>query len=294
MSAPEYIFRPGQLFRRMGTRAGTSDTFDVVRLPWGLEIEIRPGEMIARALRRKGIYDLVMTETIWRLLDPGECGLDAGAHVGYVTSLMAARAGSSGRVLAIEAHPELFGELSRNVGRWRQISGTAPVDLHNLAASDVRALGFLRIPSDWLTNRGVAAVMPAESKIGSGERKCAVECAPLDELLGENTRIGVAKLDVEGHESAVLRGAARLLQGAAVRDIVFEDFGIYPTDAMCVLKGYGYSIFSLARTFLGPSLGPPDRTGTRPWDDPNYLATLDPARATARMKKRGWAVLRAH
>lgn len=249
--------------------------------------------MISRSIARKGIYDLVLTETVWRLLDEGEFGLDVGAHLGYVTSLMAARGGRSGKVIGLEPHPELFQELSRNVARWKGAPNSAEVTVLNVAASDTAGAGFLRIPPDWELNRGVASVLAQSQNLGERDRKCAVRRDRLDNLLEANARVGVAKLDVEGHEDAVLRGAEGFLGRGAIRDIVFEDFGRYPTPAMLLLERFGYKVFSLAKALWGPRLAPADRSGVAPWNDPNYLATLDPSRAIARLGKKGWAVLKS-
>ena len=291
LCAPEYIFRPAQLLRRARRRLALHPP-EVCRLPWGLDLRLSPGEMISRSIARKGIYDLVLTETVWRLLDEGEYALDVGSHLGYVTSVMAARVGRRGKVIGLEPHPDLFQELSRNVERWKEARNAAEVVVLNVAASDVAGAGFLRIPPDWEANRGVASVLEPGQVLAEKDRKCPARRERLDNLLEANIRVGVAKLDVEGHESAVLRGAEGLLGRRAIRDIVFEDFGRYPTAAMLLLEGFGYTVYSLAKALWGPRLAPADRSGVPQWDDPNYLATLDPARAVARLQKRGWAVLK--
>ena len=45
-----------------------------------------------------GIYDLIVTEILWRLINKGEIAVDVGANIGYMTSLMAAKVASSGKV----------------------------------------------------------------------------------------------------------------------------------------------------------------------------------------------------
>lgn len=37
-----------------------------------------------------GVYDLPVSETIWRLLDPGDYAIDVGASLGHMTGIMAA------------------------------------------------------------------------------------------------------------------------------------------------------------------------------------------------------------
>lgn len=100
------------------------------------------------------------------------------------------------------------------------------------------------------------------------------------------------KIDVEGHERAVLEGAERALADRRIRDVVFEDFDDPPTAVAQLLQGHGYEIFSLDHSLLRPLAGPPTRrAGGLSGADPSYLATADPRRALDRLSRRGWAVL---
>jgi hypothetical protein len=113
-------------------------------------------------------------------------------------------------------------------------------------------------------------------------------------MFADRAHIGVLKIDVEGHEAAVLQGAASLLARHGIRDIVFEEHGSHPTNATRLLEGYGYALFRLRQRFLGLSADPAGESGKHgQWDPPSYLATTDPDRATVRLAPRGWAVLGA-
>lgn len=92
INKPEYLYRPRQALQRIAqTLRPQPKTFQAV-LPWGLRMWVRPSEDLGSALWRFGIYDLPLSETIWRLLDPGETAIDVGANIGYVTGLMAGAA----------------------------------------------------------------------------------------------------------------------------------------------------------------------------------------------------------
>ena len=251
-----------------------------------------PPELISNAIWHKGVYDLVLSETIWRLLDAGETALDVGAHVGYVTSLMAARVGARGEVISFEPHPILFQELRTNVQLWAEIANTAEVRVVNIALSDRNCFAVLKTPSNWELNRGVATIVIGNHDVKRDEAYYPVTLKRLDDLLDEDVRLGLLKLDVEGHEINILSGALRLLGRGAIRDIIFEDVGDYPTPTMLLLENFGYSLFSLAKYFRGPRLRSADRNGVSPRDDPNYLATLEPSRAIQRMNRKGWFVLK--
>ena len=99
------------------------------------------------------------------------------------------------------------------------------------------------------------------------------------------------KVDVEGHEPSVLRGAGGLLEGGAIRDIVFEDHDDYPSEATAVVEEAGYELISLDNDLWGLRLGAPaDRGGVAAGPGPSYLATREPDRARQRLGKRGWQV----
>lgn len=100
------------------------------------------------------------------------------------------------------------------------------------------------------------------------------------------------KIDVEGHERAVLEGAERALADRRIRDIVFEDFDDPPTAVAQLLQGHGYEVFSPDHSLLRPLAGPATRrAASLSGADPSYLATTDPRRALDRLSRRGWAVL---
>jgi FkbM family methyltransferase len=273
---PEYLFQPARLMRRIRGVAG--DPAKPVRLPWGHALRIHPGDGISNAILASGVYDLALSEAIWRLLDPGERALDAGANLGYVTSLMAARTGPRGHVDSFEPHPALFQELSDNAAPWDRVR------LHRTALSDRRGRAFLKVPDYFEVNRGTASV----NFQGEG---CEVTLETLDDLFAGD-RFDVVKIDVEGHEAAVLAGARRMLERHAIRDIVFEDFNPFPSAAMAMVTGSGYTLFRIEKNLLGPALCDPASAVKTQWSAVNYLATVDPERALTRMRARGWSVLR--
>src|ERR1700682_4087610 len=94
---PEYVYRPKQFYLRV-VRGFRRETRCVdLRLPWGTSIYVHPEHHIGRAIWHLGLYDLAVTEALWRLVDSGELAVDIGANIGYMTGVMAVRAGASGR-----------------------------------------------------------------------------------------------------------------------------------------------------------------------------------------------------
>jgi FkbM family methyltransferase len=253
-----------------------------VLLPWGLPMRVRTDDTIGNAIARTGVYDLVATEVLFRLTDLAELAVDAGANIGYMTGVLATAVGPKGRVEAFEPHPEVFSELAENVARWRG-APIGEIRVHQLALSRRSGAGMLHVSAEFKANRGTAALDSQRQETGID-----VPLARLDALVAE--RIGVMKLDVEGHEVHVLGGSDALLAEQRIRDIVFEEHNDLPTELTQLLESHGFVLFAIDQKLLGPRMHPPPSAGSS-WDPPTYLATLDPTRALRRLRRLGWSCL---
>ncbi len=286
---PEYLYRPRQLLRRAAlTVAYPRQDWVDIGLPWGLTIRAKPRENHGRALLSLGVIDLAVTETLWRLAQEGETAIDVGANIGYMTAVLARRVGAGGTVWSFEAHPALHQELLHNVAAWRRELPRTELRPTHVAVSERRGQVALHVPEAFEANRGLASVR-AVNVAEAGEIQ--VECAPLDELIG-GAHVGVLKIDVEGHELAVLRGSRRLLEERRMRDCVFEEHHPYPTDTTRFLEERGYTVFRIARGFRGPQLLAPRSSAPRSvWEPTSFIATSDPGRASTVLGARGWRSL---
>lgn len=284
---PEFLYNPRQILRRLRLseqciRSGVCD----VDLRWGLRLRVNPGELIGNCVARLGVYDLSVSEALWRLADPGETAVDAGSNIGYTASILACRVGETGRVYCFEPHPDIYERLARNVAGWG-----LPVETFNLALSDGDGEAVLHVPTYFTGNQGTATL--ADPREGRAYRDVTVQTRTLDGVREVTGPISLMKVDVEGHELQLFSGAKARLGAGEIRDILFEDHGRPPTEVMRMLQAHGYAIFALHRRFSGPKLLPiseglPRRT---PEEPPNYIATRDQERLTSRMGVRGWRVL---
>jgi FkbM family methyltransferase len=283
---PEYFFRPSLLIARFAHAVDRG--YRVVTPSWKLSLAIDPAEEIGRALVQMGVYDLPVSEAIWRLLDPGEQAIDAGANIGYMTSIMAAKAGPCGRVIAFEPHPHLFSILQENVGRWRKFT-SGRVTAHRVALSNRSGRGTLHAPDGFERNRGLASLNEVDNSAD-----IPVEVSRLDHYVRNCNAVGLLKVDVEGHELQVFQGSEMLLAGRGIRDIVFEEFRDHPTPVTVFLERFGYAIYQLDMTFWGPILTNAHTriVRNRQWVPRSMLATHDPERARRRLAPRGWQILR--
>jgi FkbM family methyltransferase len=289
---PYYVFRPTQAVRRLAWALGQARhrEWETARLPWGLDIAIFPAEAIGSSIARTGVFELPVSETIWRLLAPGELAIDAGANIGYMTGLMASRVGPNGRVLAFEPHPELFRRLSDNVRRWTEDSTTGDITLYNLALSERSGINHLYTTEEFDENMGTASLRPPAD--GRGGHAFKVTLSRLDTLLSAGENVGLAKVDVEGNELNVLYGAGDLLAECRLRDIVVEESEPLPTAVSELLESSGYRLFGLEQRIRGTVLSSAYSEAANPhWGAPTYLATNQPDRALALMRSKGWTVL---
>ncbi len=149
-------------------------------------------------------------ETAWfcERLKPGDRVVDIGANIGYFTVLAGRRVGPSGRVYAFEPVPHVRNLLARSVAENRLEDRT---EISSLAIGD--KAGHARIVTLPLD---AGAVNSGGSYLTAGEvpvRHLGIDVtlAPLDSLTFPE-RVRVMKVDVEGAEPLVFKGAAAFLR----------------------------------------------------------------------------------
>jgi FkbM family methyltransferase len=267
---PEYVYQPRFLFKSLWRRKLTQS--ETVKLSWGLPITVNGQEIIGQSVAVFGVFDLPVLETLWRLTDKDDLALDIGANIGLMSSVLAKRAK---KVIAFEPLPALCKRLRENVAAW----GTEgeKVTVYESAVSESSGVAGFEYTELFYMNEGLAHL--------SENGPIQVNTVRLDDIV--DTKIGVMKVDVEGFELSVFRGAQRLFEGRLIRDIVFEEHNTPPTPVISFLEDHGYRIFHLSHSFRALKLG-----SQRNGQSPNYLATLDAERALARLSPEGWRVLR--
>ena len=285
---PEYLFRPRQLAKRL--LQGRQSGFKTVRLPWGKDIRVSTDDNVGGQIATLGLYDLVITETLWRLCEPGESAIDVGANIGYTTFVMAQRLGA-GRIRCYEPHPVIYQELLSNLALLRDQGCPTEIVSHQAALGPEVGELPLHVPQDFAYHRGESS-LSAPTHLECASERVVVAVNTLDNQLLVDEKIGIMKMDVEGFELEVLRGAERTFSSKRVRDCVFEEHHTFPTPVTTWFESHGYSIFRLDRSFMRPLLLEPNSPVPRTeWTATNYLATVDPERVRARFAKVGWRCL---
>ncbi len=291
---PEYFCQPKIALQRLiPVQTVINDEFIIKTLPWGLNIRVRPEEEHGKILSTLGVIDLIVTETLWRLTESGDLAIDVGANIGYMTSVLAARVSSSpgGSVWSFEAHPDIFSELKYNVDNWQEQLNTVQFFSKNVAVSEQKGTVQLQIPDAFADNRGLASVISVAEVT---DKSIIIESCSLDDLFLKSREIGIMKLDVEGHELQVLKGAKQLFQQQQIRDCVFEEHREYPTPVTTFFEDMGYKILRIQRSFFKPILLSPDSKVPRTnWEPTSFIATRNPERVIDIFKKPGWQIFKS-
>jgi len=135
-----------------------------------------------------------------RVARPGMIAVDVGANVGLHALALARLVGQGGRVHALEPEPRNRRLLERGIARARARN----VLVHPVAASDKEGTLALYVSE---ANRGDHRTAPAPE----ARRALEVRAVTLDALLADEPRIDFVKIDVQGAETLVLKGARATL-----------------------------------------------------------------------------------
>jgi FkbM family methyltransferase len=222
----------------------------------GGEVLAPLGDFVGRAAFYSGDLDRKVTWICSRLIRPGDTVIDIGANIGIVTVCMANLVGASGHVHSFEPNPSLA-QLLREVIRHNQLNN---VTLHPIALGQGSGDLELRIPR---SNAGAASLVR-----NSDSPDCRVVTVPVQSLSAVAAQesissVRIIKIDVEGYETEVLRGARGLLQSVRPDAILFE-LNDHHNGAACehplvkLLLEYEYALLAIPRCMVRMRLNPVD------------------------------------
>ena len=161
-------------------------------------------------------WERALSQWFVKTCTPDTVCVDVGANIGYFTCLAASRIGTGGRgrVVAFEPNPKVADLLRRNLQiNWSM----APVTFHQCAVADAPGSVELHVPEGAAAN-GTLSRRPRTEPGDS----VAVDAVRLDDVLDPGLVVDVLKIDVEGHEYGVLRGAQDVIARSPDIRIVME------------------------------------------------------------------------
>ncbi len=225
-------------------------------------LEVVPSDVIGMPITRLGVYEFAVSKLVREYLKPGDVFIDVGANIGYYTVIAAGIVGPSGLVYAFEPSARIRTRLGRNV----VLNGMAQVRVRPEAVTSKSGIVRLVESAD-AANDGLAYVNQSGESTG-----IEVQAVRLDDLGELRERApALIKVDVEGGEPEVFRGASAILAEPNAPTILFESFEIERDAA--ILKAHGYQVFqpALRDGVLGLTA---DLSALRyrRWEAPNFLA----------------------
>lgn len=148
-----------------------------------------------------------------RFLEPGMVAFDVGANIGYFTLGFAASVGEHGQVHAFEPTPALAERIRLNAA----LNCLSQIKVNQIAIADAPGIATLHLS---LEDPEANSLYPIEI----GTRTVSVTKAALDTYVTDArvNRVDLMKVDCEGSELNVLRGAERMLTGADAPVLLVE------------------------------------------------------------------------
>ncbi len=176
----------------------------------------------------KGTYEPKNVEAIQKTVREDDIAYDVGAHVGYFSVLMGDIVGSGGKVIAFEPRGLNLGYLQKHVS----VNNCDNVKIVSKAVGD---------------HSGHAKL---ETRTGSGTGYISdtgdedVEITSIDELVesGALPAPTFLKIDVEGGEMAVLRGARKVIERQRPRMILATHGDEIDAECRALLREWNYDM----------------------------------------------------
>lgn len=200
--------------------------------------ELDLNQLIDSSIFFYGCFEPDTVEVINRLCKPGMTVVDIGANIGCHTLRFAKITGPQGKVYAFEPMTWAFEKLKKNIS----LNDFGNVVLENKALSDKAAAGqTVSFASSWpLSMKGKPHTVESNT----------VDLATLDGYFAEKriTKLDLIKLDVDGYEPKVLRGAEKTLRTfkpviiMEVAPHLLEKAGGKAVDMLEYILSLGYAI----------------------------------------------------
>ena len=211
-------------------------------LRWSLDL----GEGIDFAIFLLGVFEASTVRQYQKLLTDNCVALDVGANIGAHTLHLARAVGAHGRVIAVEPTDYAFGKLSRNI-QLNPSLATRIRTVQALLTDGLKAGVAEPVYSSWpLTPSGETHPLHL-GKLMSCEGARMTSLDALVDNLGLK-RIDLIKIDIDGHECAMLRGAAATLREFRPRLVmelapyVLAEYGASLAEFVAILQDAKYRL----------------------------------------------------
>lgn len=213
-----------------------------VRLPFG-SWWMAENDFCSRSILRED-FENAEWGFVDRFLEPGMTVLDVGAHHGFYSLLASAKVGTTGRVIAFEPSPREREKLLRNLA----LNECKNVTVEDCALADTAGQQELILVGS--NNSGCNSLR--RPNVAGPTSSVAVRVATLGGYLAEHPLppVDFIKLDAEGAELAILKGASTILESrprpliqCELEEIRTRPWGYHPREVVALLDTMGYCWF---------------------------------------------------
>jgi FkbM family methyltransferase len=184
----------------------------------------------------KPYYERNNVDFLRRKLLPGMTFVDIGAHIGYFSLLASLLVGKAGKVISFEPERHNYSELKKNI----ILNKCTNIDIYNIGLSDRE--GFQKLYINPYNDGGHSLVEFKQYK--SKYSSISVGLISLDSFCVKcypHREINFVKIDVEGHQIAVLQGMLGIL--TSYKPTILIEYGEYAEQIKKLLHHCGYKNF---------------------------------------------------
>lgn len=146
-----------------------------------------------------GGWEPHIKQLLKEIIKPGMVAVDVGANIGVHAVVMAEAAGKDGHVIAVEPNPEVVKYLRANAEPYSQMHV-----IEGLVADIEKDSGGCMRPIEMINNTGYMMV-----KMNTSDG--IIPVFTLDKICASK-KVDCIKIDVQGYEQHVLKGASRIMR----------------------------------------------------------------------------------
>jgi len=226
-------------------------------------------KLIARNIILTGNWEKAETALIKEIVRAGDLVIDVGANIGWYTAILSNLVGSKGRVISFEPEPNNFQALQTNI----YLNNLKNVTAYQTALLDSNGIVNFELSNENFGDHRVrlkdAVINETEIYDESSRQLISVTASTLDEIINtelkdileEHQHIRLIKIDCQGSEIAILKGAQKALSKTDYLISEYWPYGIRklgfdPVDFFSIIQDDFTSFSRITEEFSPHNLKP--------------------------------------
>lgn len=214
-----------------------NDKLMLVKLTFGPSLFMDPRDyMLSMSISRVGYWEPDNTHFVSSRVRHGVNCIDVGANYGYYMALFRGIVGDTAQVLAFEPNPAVFDYLRRTafalyMGEYKSNPDQRYEDFYNFSDDRFGMVYNIALGDEKTTMKlnyfghiygGSTLLGAREMGVDIGTTSVDVEVLPLDSLDVDTSKPAFWKIDAEGSEYRILKGATKTIEKLQQLDIMIE------------------------------------------------------------------------